>query len=275
MDRDKIRQACVAGSFYPAENMVLERDLSLFLENSPDVDVSQTIKGIIVPHAGYMYSGGVAARAYRQVISHKYDFVIILAPSHYESFDFISIYPGKAFATPLGEISVKKNIADEFVAHDSVFSLSEMGYSAQEHSLEVQLPLLKRVQDFPGIVPMMMGDQNWDMIADAFRLISEILKGKDCLLIASTDLSHYHSDSEARSMDKIVVNNINSYQPDQLYEDVMERRCEMCGYGPAVVLLKAAKELGASKAQVLLYRNSGDMTGDTSRVVGYLSAIVY
>jgi AmmeMemoRadiSam system protein B len=255
--------------------MVLERDLSLFFENSPDVNVSQTIRSIIVPHAGYMYSGGVAARAYRQIISSKYDFSIILAPSHFESYDFISIYPGKAFATPLGEISVEKNIADEFVAQDSIFRLSEMGYSTQEHSLEVQLPLLKWVQDTPRIIPMMMGDQNWDMIVDAFRLISKILKGKNCLLIASTDLSHYHSDNEARSMDQIVVNDINSYQPDQLYEDIMDRRCEMCGYGPAVITLKAAKELGASKAQVLLYRNSSDMTGDKSKVVGYLSAIVY
>lgn len=275
MDRDKVRQACVAGSFYPAEKMVLERDLSLFLENSPDVEVSETIRSIIVPHAGYMYSGGVAARAYRQVISHKYDFAIILAPSHYESYDFISIYPGKAFATPLGEISVEKTIADELVAQESVFRLSEMGYSDQEHSLEVQLPLLSRVQESPRIVPMMMGDQNWDLIVDAFRIISKMFKGKNFLLIASTDLSHYHSDSEARLMDQIVVDNINRYQPDQLYEDIMERKCEMCGYGPAVVTLKAAKELGASKAQVLLYRNSSDMTGDMSKVVGYLSAIVY
>lgn len=275
MDRNKIRQPCVAGSFYPAEKMVLERDLSLFLENSPDVDISQTIRSIIVPHAGFMYSGGVAARAYRQVISHKYDFSIILAPSHFESYDFISIYPGKAFATPLGEVSIENNIADEFVAQDSIFRLSEMGYSDQEHSLEVQLPLLRWVQDSPQIVPMMMGDQNWDMIVDAFRAISQMLKGKNFLLIASTDLSHYHSDSEARSMDQIVVSNINGYQPDQLYEDIMEKRCEMCGYGPAVITLKAAKELGASKAQVLLYRNSSDMTGEKSKVVGYLSAIVY
>lgn len=275
MNRDEIKQACVAGSFYPAESVVLERDLSLFLENSPEVNPSRTVRSIIVPHAGYMFSGGVAARAYRQVFSHQYDFSIILAPSHYESFDFVSIYPGKAFATPLGEVSIEKNIVDEFVAQDSVFRLSEMGYSDQEHSLEVQLPLLEWVQDSPRVVPMMMGDQNWDLIIDAFRMISKMLKGRDCLLIASTDLSHYHSDSEARSMDQIVVNNINSFQPDQLYEDIMDRRCEMCGYGPAIVTLKAAKEMGASQAEVLLYRNSSDMTGDKSRVVGYLAAFVY
>ena len=275
MDRDSTRPACVAGSFYPAEKMVLERDLSLFLENSPDVDISQTIRGIVVPHAGYMYSGGVAARAYRQVISHKYDFSIILAPSHYESYDFVSIYPGRAFDTPLGAVGIEQSVADALVEQGDTFRLSEMGYSAQEHSLEVQLPLLRRVQDSPRIVPLMMGVQNWDMIVDTLRAINKIIKGKNCLMIASTDLSHYHPDTEARSMDQMVVNNINNYQPDQLYEDIVEKRCEMCGYGPAVVALKAAREFGASRAQVLLYRNSSDMTGDTSKVVGYLAAVAY
>jgi AmmeMemoRadiSam system protein B len=275
MDRDSTRPACVAGSFYPAEKMVLERDLSLFLENSPDVDISQTIRGIVVPHAGYMYSGGVAARAYRQVISHKYDFSIILAPSHYESYDFVSIYPGRAFDTPLGAVAIEQSVADALVEQGDTFRLSEMGYSAQEHSLEVQLPLLRRVQDSPRIVPLMMGVQNWDMIVDTLRAINKIIRGKNCLMIASTDLSHYHPDTEARSMDQMVVNNINNYQPDQLYEDIVEKRCEMCGYGPAVVALKAAREFGASRAQVLLYRNSSDMTGDTSKVVGYLAAVAY
>jgi MEMO1 family protein len=275
MDRDKIRQAQVAGSFYPADKMVLERDLSLFLENSPDVGVTRTIRSIVVPHAGYMYSGGVAARAYRQILSHKYDFSVILAPSHYESYDFVSIYPGRAFDTPLGEIAIEQNVADEFVAQSEIFRLSEKGYSAKEHSLEVQLPLLKWVQDSPRIVPLMMGDQNWDMIVDTLRAISKVIKGKNCLMIASTDLSHYHPDNEARSMDQIVVNDINGFQPDQLYEDIMEKRCEMCGYGPAVVAMKAARDIGASKAEVLLYRNSSDMSGDMSKVVGYLSAVVY
>jgi hypothetical protein len=222
-----------------------------------------------------MYSGGVAARAYRQVISHKYDFSIILAPSHYESYDFVSIYPGRAFDTPLGAVAIEQSVADALVEQGDTFRLSEMGYSAQEHSLEVQLPLLRRVQDSPRIVPLMMGVQNWDMIVDTLRAINKIIKGKNCLMIASTDLSHYHPDTEARSMDQMVVNNINNYQPDQLYEDIVEKRCEMCGYGPAVVALKAAREFGASRAQVLLYRNSSDMTGDTSKVVGYLAAVAY
>lgn len=275
MNREQIRQTAVAGTFYPGSRMELERDLSLLLENSPDVTVSNPIKCIIAPHAGYMYSGGVAARAYRQLLNQSYDFIIILAPSHYESFDFISVFPGKSFASPLGEILVEKNIVDSLIAQESVFHLSELGYSSQEHSLEVQLPLLKWVQDSPRIVPMMMGNQIWDIITRTAEELSMILKDKNCLIIASTDLSHYHSDSEARSMDQIVVNQINSYQPDQLYEDIMDRKCEMCGFGPAVVAMKTARELGASNAKVLLYRNSSDMTGDRSKVVGYLSAIIY
>lgn len=275
MNREQVRQTGVAGSFYPESKMVLERDLSLLLENSPIAEVPRTIKALISPHAGYMYSGGVAARAYRQIISHNYDFEVILAPSHYESFEFVSIYPGKSFETPLGEIPVDKSIADMLISQNSIFRLSESGFSSQEHSLEVQLPLLKWVQDSPRIVPMMMGDQNWDNIVEAFQIISKIVKDQNCLIIASTDLSHYHSDNEARSMDQIVINHVNSYQPDQLYEDVVDRKCEMCGYGPTIIAMKAAQGLGATDAKVLLYRNSSDMTGDKSRVVGYLSAIIY
>ena len=222
-----------------------------------------------------MYSGGVAARAYRQIISSKYEFQIILAPSHYESFDFISIYPGKAFETPLGDISLEKSVVDSLATDDSIFRLSELGYSSNEHSLEVQLPLLKWVQDTPKIVPMMMGNQSKELIDQATEELINTLEGKNCLLIASTDLSHYHTDSDARSMDQIVINHINSFHPDQLYEDILEKRCEMCGYGPAIVAMKVARGLGAATAKVLLYRNSSDMTGDVSKVVGYLSAIIY
>lgn len=275
MNREEIRKAEVAGAFYPESKMVLERDLSLLLENSPDVEMSQTLRVIIAPHAGYMYSGGVAARAYRQVISSKYDFQIILAPSHYETYDFISIYPGKAFETPLGDVLIDKNMADLFAANDSIFHLSEQGYSSQEHSLEVQLPLLKWVQDSPNIVPMMMGNQSKELIDQAAEELINTLEGKNCLIIASTDLSHYHTDSEARTLDQIVINHINGFHPDQLYEDILEKRCEMCGYGPAIIAMKVAQGLGATTAKVLLYRNSSDMTGDISKVVGYLSAIIY
>ncbi len=275
MIRDQVRQAGVAGSFYPASKMELERDLSLLLENSPIVEISKSLKAIIVPHAGYMYSGGVAARAYRQVFAYNYEFVVILAPSHHETFDYVSIYPGKAFATPLGEIPIEKTIADMLVSQNSVFQLSESGYLPEEHSLEVQLPLLKWVQDSPVVVPMMMGQQNRQMIDEASQALAETLRGKNCLIIASTDLSHFHPDSVARSMDNTVINHINNYQPDHLYQDIMDKRCEMCGYGPAIIAMKVAREWGAANAKVLLYRNSGDMTGDMSNVVGYLSAMLY
>lgn len=275
MNREEIRKAAVAGTFYPGSKMELERDLSLLLENSPDMEISKPLRGIIAPHAGYMYSGGVAARAYRQIISLKYDFQIILAPSHYESFDFISIYPGHAFEIPLGNILIDKTMADLLTENDSIFRLSELGYSAQEHSLEVQLPLLQWVQDSPKIVPMMMGEQSMDLIDEAAQELISVLEGKNCLLIASTDLSHFHSDSQARSMDQIVVNHINNFHPDQLYEDIIEKKCEMCGYGPAIIAMKVAEGLDATNAKVLLYRNSSDMTGDISKVVGYLSAILY
>ena len=141
--------------------------------------------------------------------------------------------------------------------------------------MEVQLPLTKWVQDSPRIVPLMMGSQEIELINEAAEKLAGILKGENCIIVASTDLSHFHSDSKAREMDNVVINHINNFSPDRLYQDIMDGKCEMCGYGAAIIAMKIAKTWGAAHSEVLLYRNSSDMTGDTDKVVGYLSAIVY
>ncbi len=265
----------MAGFFYPADKFVLERDLSLLLENSPIVDVPQPIRGLIVPHAGYLYSGGVAARAYRQIMEPKYDFAVIVAPSHEETFDFISIYPGRGLRTPIGDLSIEMSVVDRLTFAHPDIRLSEKGYSSGEYSLEAQLPFLKWVQDSIQVVPIMMGNQSQKYIDLLTRVLSDLLKAENCLLIASTDLSHNHSDQEARMLDQVVIGNVNAFNPEQLLTDVYEDRCEMCGYGPTAVVMRVAKTMGASKAKVLLYRNTGDITGEKSNVVGYLSAIIY
>jgi len=273
--RDKIRPASMAGFFYPADKFVLERDLSLLLENSPIVDVPKPIRGIIVPHAGYLYSGGVAARAYRQIMEPKYDFAVIIAPSHEETFDFISIYPGRGLRTPIGDLSIEMSVVDRLTFAHPDIRLSEKGYSSGEYSLEAQLPFLKWVQDSIQVVPIMMGNQNEAFIQLLTHVLTDLLKGENCLLIASTDLSHNHSDQDARMLDQVVMGHINAFDPDQLLADVYEKRCEMCGYGPTAVVMRVARAMGARQARVLLYRNTGDITGEKSNVVGYLSAIIY
>jgi AmmeMemoRadiSam system protein B len=275
MRRDKIRPAGVAGNFYSANKMVLERDLSLLLENSPIIENSHPVRGLIVPHAGYIYSGGVAARAYSQIISQNYDLAVIIAPSHHEYFEFLSVYSGYAFESPVGLVLVDQNSADEFASLHPDIQLSERGYSLSEHSLEVQLPLLKWVQDNIKILPIMMAKQGHESNQILTEALTGFLKDKNYLVIASSDLSHFHSDQVARSLDQVVVNHINNFEPDKLFEDIIGKRCEMCGYGAVIVTMKVNSNLNSNHAKVLIYRTSGDLTGDKTSVVGYLSAIIY
>jgi AmmeMemoRadiSam system protein B len=272
--RDEIRPPGVAGFFYPADKKLLGRDISLFLENSPRLNLTEPIRAMIVPHAGYMYSGGVAARAYRQIMGKKYDVVVIIAPSHHEYFEFIAVYPGKAFRTPLGDLPVDEGLVNQLTAQHPDIRLSHKGFSSSEHSLEVQLPFLKWVGD-NYIVPVMMGHQTREIIEVVRSALVTVLKGREFLVIASSDLSHFYSDSRARELDRVVMDDVSEFSPEQLFEDIAHDRCEMCGYGPAISAMKVARDCGAKEGRVLLYRTSGDITGDKRKVVGYLSGIFY
>jgi len=270
-----IRNAGVAGMFYPGEKMILERELSMLLEASPVWDFPSRIKAIIVPHAGYMYSGGVAARAYRQILGEKYDYVAVIAPSHHEYFNFISVFNGSAFETPLGNVPVNKELAKKLTQHHPLIKLSDKGHSRSEHSLEVQLPFLQWTLRKFELIPISMGDQEDKQITILANALAKVLPAEQSLIVASSDLSHFYHDSVARKLDQIAQDDIAEFDEDKLLEDIRRNRTEMCGFGPVIAAMKAARELGASEAKVLLYRNSGDITADRDQVVGYLSAVLY
>lgn len=273
--RDKIRPASVAGYFYPADKYILERDLSLLLENSPEKPLPSPVRGMLVPHAGYLYSGGVAARAYRQIMNRSYRVAVILAPSHEEQFEFISIYPGRGFRTPLGDIAIEMNLAHQLVMSDPAFRFSEAGYASGEYALEVQLPFLKWVQDSILILPLMVGAESEALMQILVDTLPQLLDEENYLIIASSDLSRNHPDPTARSMDQIVVGHISRFDPVHLWIDLSEKRCEMCGGMATVAMMKVLQKLNVAHAETLLYRNSSDITGDKNQVEGYLSAIFY
>ena len=272
-DKQKIRQPAVAGMFYPEKKDVLDQDVAMVLEESRELDLPGEIVGMVVPHAGYIYSGGVAARAYRQLIDSDIDVVVVVAPSHSEYFTEVSVYDGHAYATPLGNLPVDKGIAKELSEQSSQIVLSEKGHRFQEHALEVQLPFLQKTLDQFHLIPIVMGEHSNDNIQSLAEGLAKVLKDKKGLLVASTDLSHFYDDEKANTLDQTVVDDIENFDEDQLFRDLQSGECEMCGGGPAVSVMKACKLLGATKSQVLLYRNSGDITGDRDEVVGYLSAI--
>ncbi len=270
-----IRRPAVAGMFYSGNRATLEREVAVFLENSmPERGVSH-IHGIVVPHAGYMYSGGVAARAYRQVMEFDYDVVVVISPSHHVYFDKVSVFDGDYYETPLGLIPVDRELCRQLAEQNDRVVLSAIGHEGEEHALEVQLPFLQHVFDNFTLIPVIMGEQSRPNIVALANALGKVLKGKKALIVASSDLSHYHSYNEAMRLDSVVISHINSFTEDNLYEDLEAGLCEMCGGGPVVAMMKACRQLGATKSKVVLYRNSGDVTGDRSQVVGYMAAIVY
>ena len=270
-----IRQPAVAGMFYPDKKLDLDREIAKYLENAPEIDVPGKILGIIAPHAGYMYSGGVAARAYRQILDYDIDVVVVISPSHREYFTEISVFNGSAYATPLGLIPVEKNLAMELADTNSQIILSEKGHRFEEHALEVQLPFLQKVLEDFQLIPIVMGEHSKDNINTLSNGLSTILKSKKALIVASSDLSHFYDASKAKSMDKIVHEKVAAFDEEGLFYEIQTGTCEMCGGGPVVSVMQTCRLMGANNSRVLMYRHSGEITNDQSEVVGYLSAILY
>ncbi len=271
----KIRQPAVAGMFYPEKKMELDRTVAIVLEESREYDIPGVIQGMVVPHAGYTFSGGVAARAYRQVFEHDIDIVVVISPSHCEYFTEISIYDGYAYSTPLGALPVDREIAEKLLTTSPQIILSDKGHRFDEHALEVQLPFLQKVFNKFRFIPIVMGEHSQDNIQSLANGLAQVLKDEKALIVASSDLSHFYTDEKATSLDQVVVEDMEKFDDEKLFQDLKSGRAEMCGGGPAMATMKACKLLGADKGKVLLYRNSGDITGDRSEVVGYLSAIFY
>lgn len=271
----QIRKPAVAGMFYPGNPETLEREVAVFLENAAPEPDAHEIFGLIAPHAGYMYSGGVAARAYRQVMDRQYDVVVVISPSHHVYFEKVSVYNGDFYETPLGTIPVDKELSLLLAESDPQLIYSSIGHEGQEHALEVQLPFLQHVLDDFRLIPIVMGNQSYDNILALSDALSKVLSGQKALIVASSDLSHYHPYDVAVRLDSIVIEHVNNFTEDRLYDDLASGVCEMCGGGPVIAMMKACRNLGADKAKVILYRNSGDVTDERSQVVGYLAAMVY
>ena len=272
----KIRQAAVAGSFYPGNEGALSGLVANFLKSAVNEELPD-ITGLVSPHAGYIYSGRVAACSYKQVEKRKYESVILIAPSHSEYFDFNSVFDGMAYQTPLGVVEVDTERAERLAGNTTYknrIKLSGSGHG-REHSLEVQLPFLQIVFENLKIVPVVMGSQSKNNIESLGNAIGEAFKGENVLIVASTDLSHYHDYKTASMLDTLVIDYINSFDPMRFTGAVSSEEIEMCGGGPVAAVMIASRMLGANSSKVLCYKNSGDTGGDKNAVVGYLSAAFY
>ena len=273
----KVRQAGVAGSFYPADPKILSATIDDLLAHDSESPIKGRILSVVAPHAGYPYSGPVAAYTYAALKGRKFSRVVVIAPSHFESFDFTSVYEGDAYSTPLGTVQVDKAFARQLVSMSSTMRLSSQGHdptpAGAEHAIEVQLPWLQRVLGDFELVPVVMGDQSYEnsraLGVALAKLIQSDGKGGDTLILASSDLSHYHPYDEAVKMDRKTLHALEEWDYFSMSRNFQPRIWEACGGAPIVAAMIAAERMGANQAMVLKYANSGDVTGDRSRVVGY------
>jgi AmmeMemoRadiSam system protein B/AmmeMemoRadiSam system protein A len=275
MGMKDIREPALAGSWYPRDPETLSRDLKRYLENAREEKVEGQIVALVSPHAGYTYSGHVAAQAYKLVEGMSFDSVIVVGPSHRYPFRGASLWAQGGFRTPLGVVPVDAELSKKMMDKWKEIRFIPQAHH-QENSLELQIPFLQTVLKSFKLVPIAMEpDWSWETCQSLASAIAETVKGKKVLLVASTDLSHFHTYETAVELDRIVLNHIERFDVEGLNRDLMSNRAEACGGGPVVTIMLAAKALGANKSQVLKYLNSGDVTGDRSRVVGYAAGVFY
>ena len=270
-----LKSADLAGSWYPASKMELEKMLKGYISDAPDEKIEGNILALISPHAGYQFSGSVAAYGFKSVISSPIKTVIVLGFSHKGYFDGVSVYNQGSFSTPLGVVKVDEKLADSIMARDKKISFRPEPFRS-ENSVEMQVPFIQVALPAAKIVPVILGSQSFDDAEVLSGALAAVLKGRDdCLIVASTDMSHFHGYDEANEIDEKGISVISGMKAREVYDSANAGECELCGVMPVTAILLTAEKLGYDSIKVLKYANSGDTYGDKSRVVGYLSAVIY
>jgi len=266
------RPAAFAGRWYPATREDLARAVDRCLV-AGQIPAGAEIHALIVPHAGLMYSGPVAGYAYGAVAGRVYDAVVLIGPSHHAGFKGVASFPRGVFETPFGPIPVDEELVAAIVRASHRIREHAPDVHNREHCLEMQLPFLARVLPGTPIVPLLIGDQGRATVDDLAAALASALVGRRALLVASTDLSHYHDAATAARLDARVTALVSRFDADGLMAALEEQPEHACGGGPMVAVMRAARALGAREARVLVRADSGDVSGDKEAVVGYLAAV--
>ncbi|MDO8674704.1 MAG: AmmeMemoRadiSam system protein B [Candidatus Omnitrophota bacterium] len=275
----------VAGQFYSADPGQLFTDITALKSKTGPVPDDRKVQVLIVPHAGYAYSGGVAAYGYNAVARDQYSTIVILAPSHFFPFEGVSVWPQGGFKTPLGVVDVDEPFAQALIKEDAAFRFLPEVFE-QEHALEVQLPFIQSTFSGVKIVPILMGqplraygpygpEADLGVCERLAKALDKIIGTRqDVLVIASSDMSHHHDYDFAVRMDGGTLEALRREDASALFKGCLTGQMEMCGFVPVTTALLYARLRGLDDAQVLKYANSGDVTGDKTRVVGYSSTII-
>lgn len=283
MKKLEIRQPAVAGSFYDGDS----KSLNIQIENCflhkigpgkiPLVNPKRqnTIIGLISPHAGYMYSGPVAANGfYKIALGGKPDTIIILGPNHQGFGENISIMAEGKWKTPLGEVEIDAEMAQDILKNSKIIKNDKKAHK-YEHSIEVQLPFIQYIFGKNiKFVPICMTRQDINTDIEIAQSICSSVSDKNILIIASSDFTHYEPQEYAKNVDKQAINAILEFNPKKLYDMIYHQNLTMCGPGPITVMLIVCETLGTKKAELLKYATSGDVSGMYDQVVGYASIII-
>jgi AmmeMemoRadiSam system protein B len=278
----KVRRPAVAGQFYPSDPSELKSEIRAAFEGPQgpgklppgvfDGDVIATVN----PHAGYEYSGGFASHSFYALSSKKgADIAVVLGPNHYGLGSGVAAPESEAWDTPLGRVDVDVKAARRLMVDSHLVDLDDSSHW-REHSIEVQVPFLQFVfgSGFK-LLPVSMALQDVSTAIDVGDQVARLLRGRNYILIASSDFTHYEPAADAEAKDEEAIGRILDFDVPGLYRIIERRNLTMCGYGPIAAVMTAAKQLGADKAKLLRYGSSGDVTGDFSSVVGYASIAFY
>ena len=274
MEKPKIRKPAVAGQFYPSSQDALKKQIASFIDNTATINKIDAI-ACMLPHAGYMYSGQVAAKTVSEV--NIKDKIILLGPNHTGLGAQFSIMSEGIWQTPLGQIQIDNKLA-AMILKESQYLQDDVLAHTYEHSLEVELPFLQYFKSDFQIVPIALLSDELEALKAIGKEIAAGIKKlgleRQTLIIASSDMTHYEPQTQAQKKDKEAIAAISELNEDSLMERIQRLNISMCGYAPAVVMLCAAKLLGAKQGKLIKYQTSGDITGDYDAVVGYAGMVI-
>lgn len=276
------RAPAVAGIFYPSDARELYQLIELSFKEQrfgpghlpPSKEFNRRrIYGIVSPHAGYVYSGAVAANGYYETSSMNFDRIVMIGPNHYGIGTGLATVRNGIWETPLGEVEVDSELASQIAENSGILDFDELAHS-RDHCLEVQLPFLQYIKKNQfKIVPVIMIMQDKVTASEIGESIASSTRNRNTLLIASSDFTHYEPNDEAHRKDDELIKAILSLDISNFYTTFERLNVSACGYGAIASIMTAAKALGATKGELLRYATSGDVMGDTNNVVGYASII--
>lgn len=270
---DFLKKPNVAGQFYSNNPQTLSRRIDSFFQDAKNPVVSKNIGVLLVPHAGYDYSGLIAAQGFKAVSRKKVKTIVILAASHHFGFDGASVYAQGHFETPLGLIAVDQEFSKQLIEQDAHTTFDAKIFE-REHSLEVEIPFIQKTFADVKIVPVLFGQPSFETVQSFAKTLNNIVaQRQDVLVVVSTDLSHFHDGKMAEKMDAGIIELVRQMRVKQVWESCQLRSLEMCGFVPVTAALLFAQQRGLTDVDVLDYTHSGYVTGDNNRVVGYVAMI--